>query len=192
MSVAVAAGFKVPASILTTEVDQAVRFVDAQSGGAVYKTIMHKIISEENLVKLVHTTPVTSSMIDHRIGVTPHLFQHNVDKVFDARIVATSRGVCLGVAIHTDNPAARQDWTIGHGNLVYEPVEIPDEIVRRCRAYLALLRIEAGAFDFSVDSDGTWWFLEINPGGAWAWIAEETQLPIAEAIADVLMEGRAS
>ncbi|MGH3806966.1 MAG: hypothetical protein ACRDRU_10105 [Pseudonocardiaceae bacterium] len=44
-----------------------------------------------------------------------------------------------------------------------------------------------GAFDFSVTPDGRWWFLECNPAGQWGWIAEETGLPIAGAIADELV-----
>ncbi len=44
-----------------------------------------------------------------------------------------------------------------------------------------------GAFDFSVTPDGRWWFLECNPAGQWGWLAEQTRLPIAEAIADELV-----
>ncbi|GAA0946708.1 MvdC/MvdD family ATP grasp protein [Nonomuraea longicatena] len=191
MAAAVAVGFAVPPSILTTETHQAKRFVEAQRNGAVYKTIMHKIVSEEGRVKLIHTTPVDSRMIDQRISVAPHLLQHNIDKAFDARVVATGQGACMGVAIHADDVTARQDWTTGCGNLTYESVTIPDQIARRCRVLLARLRIEVGAFDFSVDSDGIWWFLEVNPGGAWAWVAEEARIPIADAIADLLTEGDA-
>ncbi|MFE0151359.1 MvdC/MvdD family ATP grasp protein [Nonomuraea sp. NPDC059007] len=191
MASAAAVGFAVPASLLTNELHQARRFVTAQPNGAVYKTIMHKIISEENQVKLIHTTAIDSSTIDQRINVAPHLFQHNVEKAFDARVVATSDGTCLGVAIHTRHPGARQDWTTGYSHLTYEATEIPVLVRQRCQALLALLQIEVGAFDFSIDSDGSWWFLEVNPSGAWAWIAEEAQLPIAEAIADLLMKGNA-
>src|SRR6266851_4864116 len=43
-----------------------------------------------------------------------------------------------------------------------------------------------GALDFLVTPEGKWVFLEINPNGQWAWIEEETGLPIAAAIADAL------
>ncbi len=45
------------------------------------------------------------------------------------------------------------------------------------------------ALDFIVDPDDQWWFLECNPNGQWAWIEEETGLPISSALADAL-EGR--
>ncbi|GHE42668.1 ATP-grasp ribosomal peptide maturase [Streptosporangium violaceochromogenes] len=188
MTAATAVGLAVPASILTNEVTPAKQFIETQDSGAVYKTIMHKIVSEESLVKLIHTTRVDSCTIDRRISLAPHLLQHNVDKAFDARIIVTSRGTCLGVAIRTDDSAARQDWTTRYDRLTYEPVKVPDEVARKCREFLAALHIEVGVFDFSVDSAGTWWFLEVNPCGAWAWLAEETGLPVAEAVADLLTE----
>jgi hypothetical protein len=43
-----------------------------------------------------------------------------------------------------------------------------------------------GAFDFSIDRDGGWWFLECNPNGQWGFITEATGIPIASAIADLL------
>lgn len=43
-----------------------------------------------------------------------------------------------------------------------------------------------GALDFIVTDDADWVFLECNPNGQWAWIEEETGLPIAAALADAL------
>ncbi|MGI9001101.1 MAG: hypothetical protein ACR2GH_05490 [Pseudonocardia sp.] len=54
-------------------------------------------------------------------------------------------------------------------------------------AYLRTFGLTFGAFDFSVTPDGRWWFLECNPAGQWGWLADETGLPIAEAIADELV-----
>jgi hypothetical protein len=44
-----------------------------------------------------------------------------------------------------------------------------------------------GTFDFSVASD-EWWFLECNPNGQWAWLQDETNIPISAALADALVE----
>lgn len=191
MAVAAAAGLTVPASILTNQAGPAQEFAAAQDGGAVYKSIMHKVVSEENQVKLIYTTAVDPAAIDERIAVAPHLFQRNIAKRFDARIVVTSRGVCLGVAIHTTDPGARQDWRTRYDNLTYEVVGVPAEVAQGCIACLAALRIEVGVFDFSVDRGGAWWFLEVGPGAAWAWLAEATGLPVADAIADTILEGGA-
>lgn len=44
-----------------------------------------------------------------------------------------------------------------------------------------------GVLDFLVTPAGEWYFLEINPNGQWAWIEQETGLPISSAIADALI-----
>lgn len=54
------------------------------------------------------------------------------------------------------------------------------------RSYLDSFGLLFGAFDFSVTPNGEWWFLECNPNGAWAWIEDRVQLPIANALADLL------
>jgi len=46
-----------------------------------------------------------------------------------------------------------------------------------------------GALDFVITPAGDWRFLEVNPNGQWLWLADETGLPIAEAIADELQHG---
>jgi len=45
-----------------------------------------------------------------------------------------------------------------------------------------------GAFDFVVTPDGEWIMLECNPAGQWLWL-QETGVPIAATLADVLVEG---
>jgi hypothetical protein len=40
-----------------------------------------------------------------------------------------------------------------------------------------------------VTPEGEWVFLEVNPNGQWAWLQDETGLPIASAIADALVKG---
>jgi hypothetical protein len=42
------------------------------------------------------------------------------------------------------------------------------------------------AVDFVIDADGKYWFLELNPGGQWAWLEEAAGVPISEAIIDCL------
>jgi hypothetical protein len=191
MAVAARCGFRLPASTVTNELVHAKRFA-ADHGPVVYKAIMHKLLSEDDQIKLIYTTPIDPDTLDNRVTFTPHLFQTNVrHKAFDARVVVTGsapeRGACLGVAIRTDDPGAVQDWRTNLDALTYEPVEIPAKVADACHACLAALGLRMGVFDFSVDASGTWWYLEVNPGGRWAWLQDETGLPIAEAVAAELI-----
>jgi hypothetical protein len=198
MAVAARCGFRMPASLLTNKEPTARVFAN-EHGPVVFKAIMHKLISEDNAVKLIYTTPVNPADLDDRVEMTAHLFQHNVGagasagvgwgKEFDARVVATRSGICLGVRIDAATEQARQDWRTGYGgDLTYRPVEVPAEVAGRCRDCLTRLDLRAGVFDFSVTGDGQWWYLEVNPGGRWAWLQAETGLPLAEAIAAELTD----
>ena len=44
-----------------------------------------------------------------------------------------------------------------------------------------------GAFDFIVDQNGDWIFLEINPNGQWLWLEKILGLPISKKIVDYLV-----
>jgi hypothetical protein len=191
MAVANRCGLLPPPSLITSDCGAARRFIKECDTGAVYKTIMHKIISDAGGVKLIYTTPVNPASLDDRISLAPHLFQQNVSKAFDARVVVTSAGACLGVAIHSSDPDAKQDWRTRYDTLMYQKVDVPTDVATGCVGCLAELGIELGVFDFSVDDAGAWWFLEVNPAGRWAWLQEATGLPIAEAIADLLTGGEA-
>ncbi|MEU6037585.1 MvdC/MvdD family ATP grasp protein [Actinomadura sp. NPDC047616] len=185
MATAARCGFAVPASVLTNRPGDAREFVGSRHG-AVYKATMHKLISEAGQVKLIYTTPVDVAAIDDRVATTLHLFQANVPKSHDVRVVATGAGHVQAIAIRSDDPAARQDFRTGYGTLTYHITGVPGGVARSCHAYLKALGLQLGVFDFAVTDDGTWWFLECGPGSQWAWLQEETGAPIADAIADTL------
>ena len=48
------------------------------------------------------------------------------------------------------------------------------------------LELQYGAVDFRVTPDGEHVFLEVNPAGEYLFIADRTDLPIAQAIAAAL------
>lgn len=185
MATAARCGFTTPASLITNRPTDAHDFTST-GNGAVYKATMHKVISEADHLKLIYTTPVDPATIDDRIATTLHLFQANVPKTHDVRVIATGAGHLYAIAISTDDPAARQDFRTGYDTLTYQTTDVPPDLARSCHAYLETLGLQLGVFDFSVTDDGTWWFLECGPGSQWAWLQEATGAPIADAIADTI------
>jgi hypothetical protein len=185
MATAARCGFTTPASVLTNHPATGRAFAAAESG-AVYKATMHKLISEADDLKLIYTTPTDPASMGERIATTLHLFQANVPKTHDVRVIATGAGHLHAIAIHTADPGARQDFRTRYDTLTYEPTDVPADVARACHAYLDALGLLLGVFDFSVTGDGTWWFLECGPASQWAWLQDMTGAPIADAIADTL------
>ena len=49
------------------------------------------------------------------------------------------------------------------------------------------LELKFGAFDFIVDEEDNWVFLEVNPNGQWQWLEEKLNLNISEKIVEYLV-----
>lgn len=127
---------------------------------------------------------------DTAVGYTAHIFQHWIDKEFDARVTVVGDR-CFGVAIHAATELARIDWRADYDAVSYKTVEVPVQVQTGTRRYLSRFGLLFAAFDFSVASDGTWWFLEANPNGLWAWLEEAVGIPIASVIAELLVKENA-
>ncbi|MEI4861446.1 hypothetical protein Q8G41_28045, partial [Klebsiella pneumoniae] len=51
-------------------------------------------------------------------------------------------------------------------------IETPAEIEKQLLAFAALSGISFGSFDFAIDEEGRWWYLEVNEGGQFLWLDE--------------------
>ncbi|MEU9838439.1 MvdC/MvdD family ATP grasp protein [Actinomadura sp. NPDC048032] len=186
MATAARCGFTLPTSLLTNSPSDAETFARTREG-VVYKATMHKLVSEADRVKLIYTTRVDPDAIDARVSTTLHLFQANIRKSHDVRLVATTGGHTHAVAIFTDDPHGRQDFRTAYDTLGYAVTAVPSAVADACHSYLLALDLALGVFDFAVTDDGAWWFLECGPGAQWAWLQERTGAPISDAIADTLL-----
>jgi glutathione synthase/RimK-type ligase-like ATP-grasp enzyme len=146
------------------------------------------VLAEQSRMRVVNATLINSECIDDAtVGRTAHTFQQWIDKKFDARVTVVGNR-CFGVAIEAATEEARIDWRSDYESLSYETIEVPMEVKAGIKKYLDRFGLLFAALDFSVDLDDTWWFLEANPNGLWAWLQERTGLPIASTIAELLVE----
>ena len=186
LRLAVQCGLTVPRSLVTNVGAQAREFAAEVREGFVYKSLSPGVVTEQNEVRVIYTSRLTAEDLDDdAIGLCCHLFQEWIPKAFDVRLTVVGDR-CFAVAVHAGSPEAHVDWRARYDGLRYQVCETPEEVRCAVVAYLRAFGLTFGAFDFSVTPDGRWWFLECNPAGQWGWIAEETGLPIAEAIADEL------
>lgn len=192
LRVAVESGLRVPRSLVTTVADEVRAFAREVGGPIVYKSLSTGLVVEPDGLKIVYTTLVDPADLDAvAIGLCPHLFQEWVPKDHDVRLTVVGDRL-FPVAVHADSDQARVDWRSRYDDLRYEACEVPDRVRSGVGEYLRRFGLRYSAFDFSVTPDGRWWFLKANPSGQWEWISEETGLPIAEAIADELVDGPAA
>lgn len=187
LDVAARVGFRVPATVVTNHPDD-VRALAAAVGALVIKPLAEPIVPEGGGHTAIYTRRLTPTDLDNLDGLSSsaHYVQSWIEKVYEVRITAVGDRL-FPVAIHPGSAAARIDWRRDYDSLRYEIIECPSEVAGGIARYLAESGLTFGAFDFAVDSGGTYHFLECNAAGQWGWLAEECDLPIATAIADELI-----
>ena len=119
----------------------------------------------------------------------PIILQPYIEKEFELRITVVGKDV-FACAIHSQvSKKTREDWR--RYDLLNTPHEIfalPEEIQNKLLILVKNLGLVFGCIDMIVTPKGEFVFLEINSNGQWLWIEELTQMPIAEAIAKLLIE----
>ncbi|WP_435876969.1 ATP-grasp ribosomal peptide maturase [Streptomyces acidicola] len=180
LAAAAACGFRIPPTTVTSDPDAARAFIKAH-GSVIYKPLSTPLYRIDGVSCTVEVREVTTGDIDDAVAGTAHLFQQRIDKTGDVRVTVIGKQVFC-VRIDSD----LLDWRTDYLRLRYRVVRPPPGIFEPLSAYLDRFRLVFGAFDFAVDRQGQWWFLECNPSGQWAWLEPETGLPMVAAMADLL------
>jgi glutathione synthase/RimK-type ligase-like ATP-grasp enzyme len=188
LQTAVAAGLTVPPTLITNRAGAAQQFAE-QVGPVVYKALHGGGITEVGQWKSPYATPVTAAEIaDTSVELTAHVFQQLQPKAYEVRLTVVDEAM-FPAEIHAGSDAAKVDWRRDYGSLVYRAGAVPDAVSHAVCRMMTRLGLRFGAFDFVVTPTEEWVFLELNPNGQWAWLQDETGLPIAQAIADALEGG---
>ncbi|MFJ9815034.1 ATP-grasp ribosomal peptide maturase [Streptomyces sp. NPDC101151] len=181
LAAAAAAGFTLPPTLITSSPDAARSFIK-RHGPVIYKPLAAPLYQgADGISCTVKVDEATADDIDDAVAGTAHLFQQRVNKAADARVTVIGDHV-FTVRIDSD----LLDWRTDYTQLTYTPVEPPPGLTAALYRYLGAFGLVFGAFDFAIDREGTWWFLECNPSGQWAWLEPETGLPMIAAMADLL------
>lgn len=124
-------------------------------------------------VAVTETFELTPGMLpgDEVLTYAPAIFQSMVVKQFDVRMVLLGQAV-YSYSLH--NPKGAIDWRqdASQGLVKVESIETPLEVKTAVLAFAEKSGIVHGSFDFAVDDQGRWWFLEVNESGQFLWLDE--------------------
>jgi ATP-grasp ribosomal peptide maturase len=180
------AGLLVPRTIVTNDPGAVHQFAESV-GKVIYKPFSAGGISEAGKHKTIYAAIVSKDECnDPSIRLTAHLFQEWIEHDHAVRLTVVGSQF-FAAAIYSNSPASYVDWRSDYESLSYAVTETPDQVKCAVTSLMNMLGLRFGALDFLVTLEGEWVFLEINPNGQWAWIEENTGLPIASAIADILV-----
>lgn len=187
LSVAASAGLEVPRTLITNRAEDA-RVFAVRHGPVVYKPLRNPgLTAPDGHPLAVWTQDADPGAFDDGISRCPHMFQVRVEKIFDVRTTVVGD---LAFSARITSP--HLDWRADVSAIRYDVTDTPVQVAAACQRYLERFRLAFGAFDFGVDRTGKWHFYECNPNGQWAFIEQETGLPIAAALAGLLAGKRAA
>ena len=122
-------------------------------------------------VMVTETFELSADMLpdDEVLTFAPAIYQELVVKKFDVRMVLLGEAV-YSYSLH--NPKGALDWRpdATKGLLKAEAIVTPPEVEKSVLAFAAKSGLAFGSFDFAIDQQDRWWFLEVNEGGQFLWL----------------------
>lgn len=186
LTTAAACGLAVPRTAIVNDPDSAARFADT-AGPVLYKAFRGEPVLIDGRTHLTYATPVTAEQCrSEAVRVAPIMLQSHIDKVCDARVTCVD-GRLFAITPRGPGNTIPLDWRIDHYAITWEPIEVPDPVRTALRDFLDRLGLRFAACDLCVDHAGTWWLIEANPAGQWAW-DHPLRDAITSAIADALTQ----
>ncbi|MET8575706.1 ATP-grasp ribosomal peptide maturase [Streptomyces sp. NPDC005012] len=175
------AGLPVPATLITT-VPRAARDFAARHRDLVVKPVSGTHPQDPPLV--VPTSRVAPDADFDAVALGPTLLQRLVVKRADIRLTAVGdRLLAARKEVSPDAAPEDVDVRFAPSAHAWRAVGVPDSVAAGVRGYLHAARLAYGAFDFAEDAEGTWWFLECNQSGQFAFVELDTGQPVTDAVA---------
>ncbi len=183
-------GFMVPPTIATNDPAEVKKFYRNHQERIIFKAIYNEFLNYGDKTFNIPTTLLQKEhmeQIDSLLKI-PCLFQKFIEKKFEFRVTVVGDKIFPVRIDSQKNQFTIVDWRNPKfiDKLNYEISNVPNEVLQKITAFMKRLKISFGAFDFIVDKNGQFYFLEVNPNGQWYWIENLTGSLISQAIADIL------
>ncbi|RLV09991.1 alpha-L-glutamate ligase [Streptomyces griseocarneus] len=186
LAAAARCGLTIPRTLITSSPEEARAFVQELPGGvAAYKALGHCAPSDvDGRPQALWTTKVSAHEITDGVAATAHQFQEWIDKSFEVRLTVVGKRT-FATAIHALSEASRIDFRSDYASLEYRPCIVPPAVEAGVHRLIRAFGLRYAALDFVVNRSHTWFLVDLNPNGQWAFVPE-LRPAITSAIADLL------
>jgi glutathione synthase/RimK-type ligase-like ATP-grasp enzyme len=189
---AIELGLSVPATLFTNDPQEASAFIDAYEGRVITKMQYSFAIYRdgiENVVFTSHVRPEDKEALEG-LRVCPMIFQQEIKKTLDIRATIVGQQIFAAAVDAQGDEHTQLDWRRDGLGLIraWQPYELPEEVKEKLLQMQAFLGLNYGAADFVLSPEGELFFLEVNAVGEFFWLVQAPGLPIADALADVLLD----
>lgn len=182
LTTAIEVGFVVPGTCISNDFDSAVT-TKQKYRDIISKLYYSRLWRKDGETFGAYTTIVESIEPDDRasIELCPSFFQEAIVALdSEVRLIAFGDYV-YGMRMRrseSDNGVPTDGicdsrLLLEYGKYDCSVADIPEEVRCKVRHYMDLLGLKFGAFDFLINSDGQWVFLECNEGGQFLFLEEQ-------------------
>ena len=174
LKMAVECGLIIPTTLCSNDPKEIRSFMlKNESDGIIYKPLSAGIWFENQCVKLTYTAKINFSSIPANplLQLTPGIFQKEIKKEFELRIVCFGDYI-VAAKLHSQiHPEGETDWrAIPPGKMTLELYPLPIDIEHKIRLFMRKMGLVFGSLDFIVTHDGDHIFLELNEQGQFLWL----------------------
>ncbi len=169
-------GLEVPDTLVTQEPEALRQFFALHKGRVIVKPMAGGYVKRQpdETDSLIYTNPLRSADLENLDDLTlcPTLFQPFIDKSYDVRITVVDKDI-HAVEIHVTEDDGSQRCDVRRNNMVgatYRQIALPLNVTSGIYSLVSHYGLRFAAIDMAVGRDGTWYFLEVNPNGQWAWL----------------------
>ena len=183
-------GLSIPRTLLTNDPQAARAFFPQVNGKMVAKLLTSLTYSMEGSPFFVYTSTVNEDDLQdaESLRYSPMVFQEQIPKQRELRVVFVAGHLFVGALDASRYSATTMDWRRAKPEeCIWEPWQLPSDVADCLNSFMATLGLTFGALDFIHTPDEQYVFLEVNPIGEWGMLERDLDYPIAEAIADALV-----
>jgi MvdD family ATP-grasp ribosomal peptide maturase len=184
-------GLEIPRTLTTNDPAAVHAFAGSCESGMVTKMLSSFAVYDEERELVVFTNPVKPEDLADLSGLNlcPMTFQEMIPKALELRTTVVGRRVMSASIDSQSSKRATHDWRRDGLSMIqdWQPYELPRDVEEKILHLMDHFVLNYGAIDIIVTPDGRHVFLEVNPVGEFFWLERSPGLPIADAIADVLL-----
>jgi glutathione synthase/RimK-type ligase-like ATP-grasp enzyme len=181
-------GFQIPETAITNDPDEARQLAKRHGNRLVAKALYSPLIEEPDEDFFVFTNEITAADLaaEEEIRISPCIFQQSLSPKIDYRVTVVGETVFPVRVERQNRKSSHIDWRSEKSELRFIACSLPPEVEDLCRKYVKASDLVFGAIDL-VEHNGSFFFLEINPNGEWGWLQKPNNIPIAEALCDLMI-----
>ncbi|MBN1204234.1 MAG: hypothetical protein JXB05_04850 [Myxococcaceae bacterium] len=184
-------GLEVPDTLYTNDPGEIRAFLREHGGRIVYKPFRMTAWRDDTKYHMTYTSLLTEAQLieDELLSMVPGIYQALVPKAYELRVTMMGRRAFTAKLLSQETETGRLDWRKGYDELRMEPFELPTEVAEQCFTLMRGLDLVFGCFDFIVQPDGRYVFLEVNQAGQFLFVENDTGLPLLDAFTEFLRQG---